>query len=237
MRTGILRRFLWSALILATVSLVGIDLYIAQVTVRDQIEDLRADLTVQARLLVAELPLSGKSFNSWANTAAVQTSARITLLNRESAVLADSEPGAAIGDEVLAVSAAVPDAASPAYELKLSKSLDPIYARMNALLFQLLRVSFFSVALAAGLAYIFVQSLSRQISSLRDYTERLLDPHISEHELPSGDDDLGALAQSLRRTVPRIRGLLDTLKLEGERREPSWPAWWRVSWLWTKTCG
>ena len=56
-------------------------------------------------------------------------------------------------------------------------------------------------------------------SSLRAYTERLLDPQISEQELPSGDDDLGALAQSLRRTVPRIRALLESLKLEGARRE------------------
>src|SRR5208282_2634702 len=80
-------------------------------------------------------------------------------------------------------------------------------------------VSFVSLALAAGLAFIFVESFSRQTSSLRAYTERLLDPQISEQELPSGDDDLGALAQSLRRTVPRIRGLLESLKLEGARRE------------------
>jgi two-component system phosphate regulon sensor histidine kinase PhoR len=219
MRTSIVRRFLWSAFILITVSLVGVDLYIAQVTARDQIEDLRAALTVQARMLAFELLLSSKSFNSWVNIAATQTGARITVLDREGAVLADSEQNAPIGDEVLAVSAAVPDAASPAAALKLSKSLDPVYARINALLFQLLKVSFLSVGLAAALAYIFLQSFSRQISSLRAYTERLLDPHISEHELPSGDDDLGALAQSLRRTVPRIRGLLDTLKLEGERRE------------------
>src|SRR5580704_425899 len=219
MRAGILRRFLWSALILATVSLVGIDLYIAQVTVRDQVEDLRGALTVQARLLATEFPLSSKPINSWVNSAATQTGARITVLDRENAVLADSEQSAPIGDDVLTVSAAVPDAASPASALKLSKSLDPIYARMNALLFQLLRVSFLSVTLAACLAYIFVRSFSRQISSLRAYTERLLDSQISEHELPSADDDLGALAQSLRRTVPRIRGLLETLKLEGERRE------------------
>jgi two-component system phosphate regulon sensor histidine kinase PhoR len=80
-------------------------------------------------------------------------------------------------------------------------------------------VSALSLALAAGLAFIFVESFSRQIASLRAYSERLLDPQISEQELPSGDDDLGALAQSLRRTVPRIGALLESLKLEGARRE------------------
>ena len=42
---------------------------------------------------------------------------------------------------------------------------------------------------------------------------------VFEQPLPSGDDDLGMLARSLQRTAPRIRELVESLKLEGARRE------------------
>jgi two-component system, OmpR family, phosphate regulon sensor histidine kinase PhoR len=224
MRTRIVRRFLWSAFLLLAASLLSVDLYVTHLTSRDEIEDLRAALTTQAQILASDLPLLERPFDVWAKTAAAQTGDRITVLDRAGAVLADSEQSAetvraTTGDESLYVSVPVPAAATPAATIRLSKPLDPMHARLSALRFRLLAATLFSLALAAGLAYVFVNSFARHISSLRAYTERLLDPQISEQELPSGDDDLGALAQSLRRTVPRIQALLDSLKLEGARRE------------------
>ena len=216
MRTRIVRRFLWSAFVLFAISLFGVDLYVTHVTSNNEIEDLRAALTTQARILAAQLPAASPHFDTWVKTAAAQSGARVTVLDRNGATLADSEPNT---ESAALLSVAVPVDAAPAATLKLSQSLDPIHARASALRFRLLAVSLLSLALAAGLAYIFVESFSRQISSLRAYSERLLDPQISEQELPSGDDDLGALAQSLRRTVPRIRALVESLKLEGARRE------------------
>lgn len=69
------------------------------------------------------------------------------------------------------------------------------------------------------LAYIFVRSFSRQTAELRSYAESLLDPLASGEQLPAGDDDLGDLARTLQRVAPRMRELLDTLKLEGARRD------------------
>src|SRR5579872_772489 len=69
------------------------------------------------------------------------------------------------------------------------------------------------------LAYLFVRSFSRQTAELRSYAEHLLDPLASIELLPAGDDDLGDLARSLQRMAPRIRELVDTLKLENARRE------------------
>ena len=79
-----------------------------------------------------------------------------------------------------------------------------------------------SLAMLAGagvLAFLFVRALSGRLSKIRTYVERLLDPPVLEQELPSGDDDLGLLARSLQRTAPRIRELVESLKLEGARRE------------------
>jgi two-component system phosphate regulon sensor histidine kinase PhoR len=75
------------------------------------------------------------------------------------------------------------------------------------------------VLLAAGLAWSLRRAYVRRTQQLRNYTERLLDPEVFDYELPTGDDELGALARSLRRTAPRIRALVESLKVEGARRE------------------
>ncbi|HTR35919.1 MAG TPA: ATP-binding protein [Bryobacteraceae bacterium] len=83
----------------------------------------------------------------------------------------------------------------------------------------LLAASIIILALAVSLSYLFVRSFSRRVAALRSYVERLLDPGASGEELPAADDELGALARSLQRTAPRIRELVESLKLEGSRRE------------------
>jgi two-component system phosphate regulon sensor histidine kinase PhoR len=75
------------------------------------------------------------------------------------------------------------------------------------------------LAAASLLAAFFAQSFSHRLSLIRAYVERLLDPPVLEQELPTGDDDLGLLTRSLQRTAPRIRELVESLKLEGARRE------------------
>jgi two-component system, OmpR family, phosphate regulon sensor histidine kinase PhoR len=92
-----------------------------------------------------------------------------------------------------------------------------IAQQASNLLLPLLGASVLVLAVAAGLTYRRV--FARRAEQLRNYTERLLDPDIFDYELPTGDDELGELARSLRRTVPRIRALVENLKLEGARRE------------------
>src|ERR1035441_8784353 len=157
MRTRIVRRFLWSAFVLFTISLFGVDLYVTHVTSNNEIEDLRAALTTQARMLAAQLPAAGPHFVAWVKTAAALRSS-----DRTAATLAHSEPNT---ESAALLSVAVPVDAAPAATLKLSRSLDPILARAGALRLRLLAVSLLSLALAAGLAFIFVESFSRQISS------------------------------------------------------------------------
>jgi two-component system phosphate regulon sensor histidine kinase PhoR len=75
------------------------------------------------------------------------------------------------------------------------------------------------LAVAGVIAFLFTRSFSRRMAQIRAYVERLLDPPDLDQELPSGDDDLGLLARSLQRTAPRIRELVESLKLESARRE------------------
>jgi two-component system phosphate regulon sensor histidine kinase PhoR len=83
----------------------------------------------------------------------------------------------------------------------------------------LLAASVLVLALAVTLAILFLRAFSRRMSCIRAFVERLLDPQIFDQELPSGDDELGALARSLQRTAPRIRELVESLQLENARRE------------------
>lgn len=75
------------------------------------------------------------------------------------------------------------------------------------------------LAIAGIMTFIFLRALTRRTAQLRAYVERLLDPQVAEEKLATGDDDLGLLARSLQRTAPRIRELVESLKLEGSRRE------------------
>ena len=99
-------------------------------------------------------------------------------------------------------------------------ALDFASARLHPELWpRLLGASALILALEGLLAWVFVRSFSRRIAQLQTYAERLLDPEVANQPLPTGDDDLGALARSLERTAPQIRGLVDTLKLESARRD------------------
>jgi len=94
-----------------------------------------------------------------------------------------------------------------------------VSASNPALWYRLLAASALILALIGGLAYAFIRSFSFQTAELRAYAEHLLDPQVARQPLPAGEDDLGALARSLQRMAPRIRGLVESLRLESARRE------------------
>jgi two-component system phosphate regulon sensor histidine kinase PhoR len=199
------------------VSLAGVDLYVTRLSYADQTRSLRESLTAQARLLATELAGSRAPLQEWASSAALRTGARITLLDSGNSMLAEAGPDPSSG-EFEYVTAPLPSSA-PAAAIRMGQSLAPIQANVRELGIWLFILFVVSLTLAAVLGFVFVRSFSWQISSLQAYTEHLLDPKAPEQVLPSGDDDLGALGQSLRRTVPRIRELVESLQLEGARRE------------------
>jgi two-component system, OmpR family, phosphate regulon sensor histidine kinase PhoR len=96
-----------------------------------------------------------------------------------------------------------------------------IYAAQStpSLWYPLLTITGIILLLAGLLAFLFLRSFSKQTAELKSYAERLLDPLASGEQLPAGDDDLGDLARSLQRMAPRIRELVESLKLENARRE------------------
>jgi two-component system phosphate regulon sensor histidine kinase PhoR len=99
-------------------------------------------------------------------------------------------------------------------------ALDVYDAQQDAVLMApLLGASLLILVLAAVIAWLFRRAFVHRVEQLRVYTERLLDPEVFDCDLPTGDDELGALGRSLQRTAPRIHALVESLKLEGARRE------------------
>jgi two-component system phosphate regulon sensor histidine kinase PhoR len=220
MRTRIVRRFLWSAFLLLAVSLLALDVYVTRFVERMQIEGLRWQLNGEARMLAAGPAVPGNQLGQWVRTAATQLEATVTVVDGNGVALADSEQVAGpAAEEFLYVAVPWRNPGSPAAALRLGKSLEPVRAEVAALRYRLVGVTLVSLALAALLATVFMRAFSRRAKLLTKYTEQLLNPQIPDQELPGGDDELGLLAQSLRRTAPRIRELVDSLKLEGARRE------------------
>jgi two-component system phosphate regulon sensor histidine kinase PhoR len=124
---------------------------------------------------------------------------------------------AASGEEFLYV--AMPVSNSPVAAIRLGTTLEPVRALSSALFYRLLIIFLIALAAAAIFAYRFLKSVSRRAARLEAYAEHLLDPHVTAQGLPVENDVLGALAQSLQRTAAHFGKLMESVELEGARRE------------------
>ncbi len=198
--------------------LVAVDLYVARYIDREQSASVKNDLEVRAHLLAAQVPAEQSSLDAWVKGAVDRTQATITVFDRNGKVLAESGPDAsATGEEYFFVD--IPVNNSQVAGLRLAGSLGPVHAHTAALFYRLLAIVLAGWALAVVLAYWFLKSLSDRTARLKDYAEHMLDPTVAAQSLPVENDALGALAQSLQRTAARFGKLVETLELEGARRE------------------
>lgn len=76
-----------------------------------------------------------------------------------------------------------------------------------------------AIAIAQLIAWTFSLLLAKRIRSLNTFTVKLLDAPLAGGSLPSADDELGILNQSLHQMSMRIRELVGRLSVESDRRE------------------
>jgi two-component system phosphate regulon sensor histidine kinase PhoR len=209
MRIRIFRTFLGSAFALLLAALLAIDFYSSRYVERERVEAFRHRLESEARILAAQVPRPPTE--AWAKAASAASEARVAIIAPDGSSIVDSQSGAegeirgeaSVHGQVLRLSVPLADVTAPARDLR----------------FRLL-IATAAIALAGIIGgALFLRSFSRRASRLRAYIEGLLDPQLPDADLPSGDDELGALALSLRRAAPQIRELVERLKLESQRRE------------------
>ncbi len=183
----------------------------------------------------------------WAHEAESRAQARVALVNPDGSVLADSESDSessanlAGAPEVAAARAgragtAVHRAAEidrdfcylalpvsylgrPGFVLRLASPLDGTDRAIAAIRLRIFEASLAAAMVALAIAYFFSQSFTRRINNLRSYAESLVKNQPSEGSLWAGQDELGALGRSLKRTSSEIRQLVDRLSLESSRRD------------------
>lgn len=214
MRARIFRRFLWSGFVLFAGTLLILDIYLERFTFNSQQADLRSRLTAVAGVLNAEMV--GPDRYAWVRSASARTGLRVAVLTRDGSVLADSGGD---GWSQMSVARALVGPDPPAVTVRVSAPLRQIDEAVTGLRLRLLGAALVSTLLAACIAMVFIRSFSTRVQRLRHYVEGLLDARLPDNELPAGDDGLGELARSLRRTAPQIRDLVQRLKVEGAQRE------------------
>jgi len=245
MSTLTVRQFLWIAFLLLAACLFATSVYVANFVEQAQVDNLRTQLAAEARTFAVEPVVVGESLENWVKTAARHSGSRITVVDQDGVAVADSESVAetgatdrpeiqsalrgGIGSAIdrdsrtdarfLYVAISMHRAGSAATVLRLGESLEPVYATVAGLRYRLFGAALLTLTLVALPAIIFRRSIAGRSALLESYAEQLLEPDIANRDLPGGEDELGLVAQSLRRTAPRIQELVESLKTEGARRE------------------
>jgi hypothetical protein len=92
LRSPIFRKLLWSAFLLIAATMVALNFYLTPYTVRQQVEHVEQRLEAEARILYGELAsVPVDQLQHWSEEAGSRAQARVTLLDPEGAVLADSQ--------------------------------------------------------------------------------------------------------------------------------------------------
>ncbi|HEV2493166.1 MAG TPA: ATP-binding protein [Terriglobia bacterium] len=242
------RKLLGSALLVIAASLVVLDVDLSRYTAQHEIEGARRRLTIEAQILAAELDsVPAAAVERWSLEAGARAQARVTLIDPQGVVLADSQHdpetmenhagrpeirqayAGAIGSSIrhshtlnrdlcyLAVP--VHYGGQAGYVLRLALPLEDLDAATRAVHRRILEASLAAALVALLLAYFFSRSFTTRIRHLRSFAENLVERDGAAGPLPAGDDELGALGRSLEQAASQLHQLVDRLSLESARRE------------------
>lgn len=193
--------------------------------------------------------LTAGQLEPWARKADRQSGARITVIGPDGAVLAESrrERGsmenhaqrpevqtalnggigvakrhsASLGVDFLYVAEPARLAGIDGAVLRLAVPLERVAEALSAVRARILRASLLLALLALVVAYFYTRTLTGRIRNIQSYAEGLVHERLSEEPdlAEQGNDELGALAGSLRDMARQLRGMVELLRVESGRRE------------------
>lgn len=248
LRSSIFRKLLFSAFFLLAATLIGLDFYLTDFLARHERRRIQHQLTTEARILAGELDaIEPASLERWAASAEQRAEARITLIGPKGSVLADSERepdrmenhaerpevrdayagrtgftirhSSTTNTELSYLAIPLRYRGEAGYVLRMAVPVRELRDSISAVRWRILGASAIAAALALVLAYFFSRSFTRRVKRLQAFAESLPGNRGSGTVLAAGDDELGALANSLNRTAAQIQDLVDKLSLESGRRE------------------
>lgn len=244
---SIRRKLLLTSLLLIVVALGSADFLLSRYTARREVKNAQQQLEGQIRLLAPALAtVDPQTLQQWANRSGDESRARVTVIDRDGVVLADSQHDTTtmdnhagrpevrqaltgqIGSAVrhsatldvdlcyVAVPAALPG--KPVI-LRLAVPLRQIQVAMLEILRIILESSCVAMVCALLIAYLLSRSFSLRIQRIQAYAKELVNADYSKVLAPEPDDELGSVARSLRGMAEQFRKMLRRLSDESALRK------------------
>ena len=247
-RSPIFRKLLGSAFLLIALTLAVLDFNLARYTTKHEIQEAERRLTTLATVLTAEPPnLPPERMEAWAKSASARAQCRVTVIDPQGAVLADSDQdpqkmenhanrpeiqaaymnrvgsairrSATLGRDLCYLAVPLQYQGRSGYVLRVAVPLENLDAAIAEVRWRILTASLVAAFVALFIAYFFSRSFTRRIGRLRAFAEGLVKANFTESPLPDADDELGALTRSLNSTASQLHDLVERLGLESARRE------------------
>jgi len=244
----IFRKLLSSAFLLIALTLAVLDFYLTRYTSKHEVQAVEQRLTAVARVLAVEPPnLPLERMQEWAKSASARAPCRITVIDPQGVVLADSDydpksmenhanrpeiqaaymnrVGSAIrrsrtlGRDLCYLAIPLQYQGHPGYVLRVAVPLENIDEAIAAVRWRILTASLVAACVALFIAFFFSRSFSRRVGRLRAFAEGLVKANFAEGPLPDANDELGSLTRSLNSTASQLHDLVERLSLESGRRE------------------
>ena len=247
-QSPLFRKLLISAFVLIVGPLLVLDYSLTSFVSRQETQSVQHRLTVEARIVRGEVPdLDATRLENWAKEASARSQARVTIVDPEGTVLADSDHdpetmenhanrpeilqarrgevgvsvrhSATLSRDFCYVALSFPYRAAAGYILRLAVPIEELDAAVAAVRWSLVGTSLIALALAMFIACLFSIRFTRRIRHIQSFAESLMETGASLDLRSEPEDELGSLARSLNRAAAQLRDSLDRLSLESARRE------------------
>ena len=248
LRSPLFRKLLFSAFLLIAVALVILDFYLTRYVAERETQSTEQRLSHEARILAGELwNVPPGELVDWAHRADRRAQARITIIDREGLVLADSQHdretmenhanrpeirealagrtgasvrhSATLNRDLCYVALPVTGGSGQPVVLRLAVPLEELASAVAAVRSRIIAASLITAGIALLIAYIFSARITRRIRRLQSFAESLPESPGSATLSADGEDELGALARALARMGAQLRDLIEKLSVESARRE------------------
>ncbi len=247
-QSPLFRKLLVSAFVLIAGALLVLDSFLTTGVAERETQSVQRRLTAEARILKGEVAdVDPARLENWAKEASTRSQTRVTIVDPQGTVLADSERdpetmenhanrteilqahrgqvgvstrySTTLSRDLCYVALTFPYRGAASFILRLAVPLQELDAAVAAVRWWLLGTSLVALILGMLIAYVFSMRFTGRIRHLQSFAERLVETKASQEIWSEADDELGSLARSLNRMAAQLRDSLDQLSMESARRE------------------